>query len=79
MGQNLGKGFTDCAFRQGVTFIFNIGRICQQQQNPSLTQFSQTGQIGFLPVDRRLVKLEVTGMHQNSGRRVDGVTNAINN
>ena len=59
------------ALRFGPAAPFDIGRIRQQQSDPRLTQFGEARRIEALAVHRRVVDLEIAGVDDHSGRRIN--------
>ena len=78
-GKNPVKCSSDCFFRHGKTGAFRICAVAQKCQNPLLADFSEALQVDRIPVDRRIIHLEITGMHDDPGRRIDRDRSSILN
>ena len=70
-GKNPVKCRSDRFFRHGKTGTFRICAVAQKCQNPLLADFSEALQVDRISVDRSIIHLEITGMNDNSGRRID--------
>ena len=72
---------TDHPLRGRVTSRLDVHAIGHQQSDAALTIGREFGEVGLVPVDGRLVELEVTGEHHQTRRggdcEPDGIRNAV--
>ena len=65
------KGLSDCPFRHSKARSFYIRTVAHQGQYALLTQLGKPLQINRFSEYRCIIHLEVSGMHQNTGRCID--------
>ena len=77
--ENLGKAVVDHTLRRRVAGPVGAGAIGEQQPHAFLCVFCQPPDIGELAVYRRVVELEVTGVHHQADGGMDCHAHAVGN
>ena len=73
------EGPSDRALGLGEAWPLRVRRIAAEGQNPLLPDFGKTLQVNLVSEDRRVIDLEVAGMDDRPGRRIDGQGRCILN
>jgi hypothetical protein len=76
-GEDLLEGVDDVDLRSGEALTIDVGAVAEQGQHALPAELGEAMEVEQLPVDRRLVDLEVAGVDEHAERRVDGEPDAV--
>ncbi len=76
-GEDLLERVDDLQLRAGVARPVDVRAVAEERQHAPRAQLGEPVEIHVLAVERRLVDLEVPGVHDRAGRRVDRQRHAV--
>ena len=77
--KNIVKRPSNGSFRHGKSRPLRIGAVAHQRKHAFLSDFSQSRQINRVSKYRRIIHLEISGMHDDSSRGINGKRGCILN
>ena len=75
--KRLVKRRTDCTLTRCMSLALCIRAVCEEEQNPLVAKLGEAAEIRHLPIDRRIVELEVTRVDDHAHGGLDREPNRI--